>query len=197
MPTFPTLVKSGNCSFEGFTGSGLEFAKMAFARAVAGSELATGGIYRFDSSVSAERIREWFGLSPATDPSHAQLLMGVSEKIKACNTAIRTSPITLVNRPDIMMNHVPVGQQVYGYVWGHLAGSGYRIVLGKWFTADPDQFEAAETIYHELTHKVCKTVDHAYGVANCRALAVSNPRQAVENADNFGYFMKSYLCTIP
>jgi hypothetical protein len=196
MPQFPQLVKSGNVAFEGFTGNLLDFAKLAMKRAVAGSEMATTGIYKFDSRVSMDRIREWFGLSPASNPSHAQLLMGLSEKIKACNTAIKANPITLVNRPDIMMNHVPIGQQVYGYVWGHVAGSGYRIVLGKWFTADPDQYEAAQTIYHELTHKVSKTKDHCYGVTLCRQLAVSDPRKAVENADNLGYYMKSYLCTV-
>jgi peptidyl-Lys metalloendopeptidase len=196
MPEFPKLTKSGNVAYEGFTGPGLDFAKLAMQRAVAGANLASNGIYKFDSRISADRIREWFGLSPASNPSHAQLLMGVTEKIRQFNKAITGNPITLVNRPDIMMNHVPIGQQVYGYVWTHRAGSGYRIVLGKWFTADPDQYEAAQTIYHELTHKVAHTVDHAYGVEKCRKLASAEPRKAVENADNFGYFMKSYLCTI-
>jgi hypothetical protein len=191
------LIRVGNVAYEGFAGPGLEHAKLAMARAVAGAELAANGIFKFDSKLSAERIHEWFGLSPGSNPSHAQLLMGVTEKINAFNRTIKANPITLVNRPDIMMNHVPIGQQVYGYVWGHLAGSGYRIVLGKWFIADPDTYEAAQTIYHELTHKVAHTKDYAYGVMNCRALAQNDPRQAVDNADSFGYFMKSFLCTIP
>ena len=108
MPNFPTLTKMGNVSFEGFTGSGLDFAKLAWKRSVAGASLAANGIHKFDSRLSADRIREWFGLSPAGNPSHAQLLMGVTEKINACQRAINQNPITLVNRPDIMMNHVPI-----------------------------------------------------------------------------------------
>jgi hypothetical protein len=196
MPPFPQLVKSGNVAFEGFTGPLLNHAQQAMQRAIAGSAMANTGIYKFDSKLSQDRIREWFGLSPTSNPSHAQLLMGVTEKIRAFNKAITGNPITLVNRPDIMMNHVPIGQQVYGYVFHHQAGSGYRIILGKWFTADPDQYEAAQTIYHELTHKVGKTKDHCYGVDLCRKLAKSEPRKAIENADNFGYFMKSFLCTV-
>lgn len=187
------LVKAGNCTFERFGDKELNYAKQAWQRAVAGAGYAAKGILQFKRKADAARILKWFGLAPASKPAHAQLLMGASTKMQELHKAITTRPITLVNRPDATVRHVPIGQDVYGYVWPHLAGSGFRIILGKWFLCDPDPYEAAQTIYHELTHKLCQTKDHAYGTEKCVSLASTAPQQAVNNADSFGYFMKSYL----
>ena len=45
----------------------------------------------------------------------------------------------------------------------------------------------AGTMLHELSHEVLKTVDHAYGIDNARALAASNPSAAITNTDHYQY----------
>ena len=45
-----------------------------------------------------------------------------------------------------------------------------------------------ETLAHEWTHAGGNTADHAYGVANCQALANNDPDQAIDNADNYSFF---------
>ena len=89
---------------------------------------------------------------------------------------------------------------VYGYVWvpegGHV-GSGYRVILGNWFLGDPDPIEgAAQTVYHELTHKVLGTRDHVYGKIKCRGLAAAQQQKAITNADNYGFYAVSFIKAI-
>jgi len=52
----------------------------------------------------------------------------------------------------------------------------------------------AGTIVHEISHftPVAGTSDHAYGQANCRNLASTNPARAIQNADNYEYMAESY-----
>jgi peptidyl-Lys metalloendopeptidase len=54
--------------------------------------------------------------------------------------------------------------------------------------------ERAETLVHELSHftDVASTQDFQYGQSGCRALARSNPANAVRNADNVCYFGRGY-----
>jgi Lysine-specific metallo-endopeptidase len=74
---------------------------------------------------------------------------------------------------------------------GHV-GSGFRIYLGQdYFRTPPNSMDRPQTVYHELTHKVLATNDHAYGANDCRHLAINNPMQARKNADNYGYFVTS------
>jgi hypothetical protein len=120
-------------------------------------------------------------------------------------TAFQNNPVTVVNRPDVQVHLVNgddpfdameegfSGSGVYGYVWNHSGGTGYRIIMGKWFLADPDPIEgAAQTIYHELTHKVMKTVDHAYGKIKCRGFAAADQQKALTNADNWAFYAVSF-----
>ncbi|KAJ7912275.1 hypothetical protein B0H13DRAFT_1874952 [Mycena leptocephala] len=47
----------------------------------------------------------------------------------------------------------------------------------------------ASTVVHEMTHALGHTSDYPpYGCANARALALSNPTEAVNNAENYGCF---------
>ena len=50
----------------------------------------------------------------------------------------------------------------------------------------PDSREL--TLVHEWTHVYSNTKDHVYGAQQCKDLAKNNPTQAINNADNFGYF---------
>jgi hypothetical protein len=75
-------------------------------------------------------------------------------------------------------------------------GSGMRIYLGKeyfdsknFFQNSPFGMDMAQTIYHELTHKVLGTNDHWYGAARCRREAKAQPLKARRNADSFAYMV--------
>ena len=62
-------------------------------------------------------------------------------------------------------------------------GSGMRIYLSEvFFQLDPDMQGA--TVYHEMTHKVLATNDHAYD-DDCKKLP---PEKAVNNADSFALY---------
>jgi hypothetical protein len=205
------LTKEGNVTFEGFDPTTLTRARFAWNQSKRAASLAVQAVKKFHLPANAALIREWFGLAPAANPAHAQKLMQVQSNLNEMERAYMSRPITLVWRPDIVVKHAPAdrnlpmtpvqlaggtaftGQNVYGYVHHHLAGSGMRIILGRWFRDDPDPQEATQTIYHELTHKVLKTADHCYGVDLCRRLATSNIIQATTNADNYGYFAKAMV----
>ena len=66
-------------------------------------------------------------------------------------------------------------------------GSGMRIYLNDVFFTLEERLRAA-TIYHEMTHKVLATNDHAYDDADCQNLATSDPAKAIDNADNFALY---------
>jgi hypothetical protein len=71
-------------------------------------------------------------------------------------------------------------------------GSGLRVYLGSaYFATDVVSRERAQTIYHELSHKVIATNDHFYGPALCRQRAAANDVHCRRNADSFGYFVTS------
>jgi hypothetical protein len=53
------------------------------------------------------------------------------------------------------------------------------------------------TIIHELTHYTSNTEDHAYGTADARRLAVDAPAKAVNNADNYQYYVEALVGLIP
>ena len=209
-----TLVKEDTVTFENFHGPDLQRARFAWNQAKQAASLAVHAVKRFDTPANADLLRRWFGLSPKASPLHANTLMQVQSKLMQLQQAFTARPVTLVYRPDIVVKHTPAnlaepvtpvtfadgtlfsGQNVYGYVHQHQAGSGMRVVLGKWFTSDPDPQEATQTVYHELTHKVIRTKDHVYGVQNCIRLAIDSYPKACDNADNYGYFAKAMVARV-
>ncbi|WP_425623796.1 M35 family metallo-endopeptidase [Agrobacterium radiobacter] len=46
------------------------------------------------------------------------------------------------------------------------------------------------TLLHELTHVVAGTQDYTYGRTNAQKRAAGNPNEAVNNADNYEFFME-------
>jgi hypothetical protein len=72
--------------------------------------------------------------------------------------------------------------------------TGLRIFLGPLYFNSTEIVKIA-TVFHELTHKVIKTVDHAngYGVKPCQALKDDSPVMAAENADNYGYSLAFFV----
>lgn len=130
-------------------------------------------------------------------------LMKVSTIIKEIDDAIRTRPITFVNATG---NSVDKGTQgLCGYVWltrnpgagdkfsTHIhTGTGMRILLVP-RTHGGKIEDLAETMYHELSHKVGGTQDITYDVAKCKSNALHTPQQAALNAENYNRFFGEYL----
>ncbi len=81
---------------------------------------------------------------------------------------------------------------VYAYVY---ASQPYKIYLcGAFWNAPASGTDSkAGTLVHEMTHftVVAGTNDYAYGQTNAKALALSNPAQALDNADNHEYFAEN------
>jgi len=63
-----------------------------------------------------------------------------------------------------------------------------RIYLDTLFFTSPPSKRAA-TLSHEMTHFL-GTDDIAYGADQCRRLARISPASAVQNADNFGFYLE-------
>ncbi len=81
---------------------------------------------------------------------------------------------------------------VYAYVY---ANEPYKIYLcGAFWNAPAIGTDSkAGTLIHEMTHfnVVASTNDYAYGQTNAKALAISSPTQALDNADNHEYFAEN------
>lgn len=193
----------GTVIYEGFTHEELVKAKQAWADAWRCAQLAVQGVQQVHTSTEeTERFLRWFG-----SPDTPGVVQKVTSDLQKMNQAFNSSQVTLVLREDITVHLVdqndPFGEMeegfsgadVYGYVWHHQGTkTGYRVILGQWFLGDPDPIEgAAQTVYHELTHKVLGTRDHAYGKIKCRGFALKEQPKATSNADNFGFYAISFI----
>ena len=75
-------------------------------------------------------------------------------------------------------------------------GSGMRIYIGeRGFHPSKTVRDTAATVYHEICHKTLDTVDHAYKVPDCAALA--NTERAVQCADSWALFVTAFKYTWP
>jgi hypothetical protein len=48
------------------------------------------------------------------------------------------------------------------------------------------------TLIHEITHAILNTEDYAYGVADAKLLATANAAQAMDNAENWGFYCSEF-----
>ncbi len=194
---------AGHVVYEGFTQVQLPIAKNAWAEAYRAAGLAVAGAAKAGTdNTEKTRLTTWLGPTSVTTK-----LQTVKDNLNAMLQAFQKNKVTLSLREDKTLHYVngddPFGDMVegfntstvYGFVWspswGHV-GSGYRVILGNVFLRDRTPHEDAQTIYHELTHKVLKTKDHAYGKEKCKLL-VSTPANALTNADSFAYYAVSFL----
>ncbi len=83
-------------------------------------------------------------------------------------------------------------QNYYAYVYSN---DPYKIYLCKVFWQAPatGTDSKAGTLIHEMSHfdVVAGTDDFAYGQTNAKNLAISNPDNAIRNADNHEYFAEN------
>ena len=82
----------------------------------------------------------------------------------------------------------------YAYVYSN---QPYKIHLCNAFWNAPTTGTDSKsgTLVHEMSHFsiVAGTQDYTYGQSSCKSLAISNPSQAVNNADNHEYFAEPRL----
>lgn len=196
-------------TFEGFSLPDQQRMIAAFQLMKAASKKARAAL--MDGDLSA--YNKWF---EAGDTKH---LMKVATIVSEIDEAIANRPITFVNATGnkmhrdqqhlcgyVFLNVTDMGKKGVGYTvsngkatptqgWdltkAHF-GSGMRVmVVPK--THNGDVGNLAETLYHELSHKVGGTWDVTYNKTTCASNAASNSGQAVCNAENFNLFLREYL----
>lgn len=86
------------------------------------------------------------------------------------------------------------GDYAYTDSSGHGSLNGVNVNLcAAYFTAPLlGSNSQTGTIIHELTHIIFDTDDHEYSQEDCKELARNNPARAIDNADNYEYFIESH-----
>jgi len=147
-------------------------------------------------------VLTWFG---DLDTSQKNALVGnlaaIDHAMQHCLTTLPTAKKGAI-RLIAGANNSKFGQeycaQVRGLGWSNKIRPVYSIEVGRQHFGSPFA-EKVATIFHELSHRACGTIDviesgvTQYGTANCQALAAHSPSLALRNADNYGYFIAS--CT--
>ncbi len=136
--------------------------------------------------------RKWFD---ARGNAH---VMKVASIVNEIDQAINQRPITFakLDRKGVNVNTNNLCAYVFlirsGQFMAHF-GSGMRVLV-VWKTHAGNTFGyLAQTMYHELSHKVGSTTDHNYDEATCLGFARTAPATAVTNAENYNLFLREYL----
>ena len=123
------------------------------------------------------RYTKWFGSYTSSRYST------VKSHFTAIKSAFDTKPVTV---------DCGCKQSYYAYVYPN---QPYKIYVCKAFWSAPMTGTDSKggTLVHEMSHfnVVAGTDDHAYGQSAAAALAISNPNQAVDNADSHEYFAEN------
>lgn len=123
------------------------------------------------------RFTTWFGALSASRYST------VTSHFSAISSAMDTQSVTL---------DCGCKKTYYAYVY---PTQPYKIYLCKAFWTAPmtGTDSKAGTLIHEMSHfnVVAGTDDWAYGQTNAKNLAISNPTNAVDNADSHEYFAEN------
>jgi hypothetical protein len=137
---------------------------------------------RWDDKAKANADK-WFGKSD--DATRATLTDRVDKEL-ALNEQMSKNP-------DQFLHDAPAGKDnLYGYV--HPNDATHQIYLGKDFYNAPitGTDSAAGALGHEMSHfnDIGGTRDLVYGESNARVLAGADPNGALNNADNFEYWLE-------
>jgi peptidyl-Lys metalloendopeptidase len=126
---------------------------------------------------TAKRYSEWFGVYDAG--RYATVSTHYDKILDALSN-------------QAMKFNCDCNDNYYAYV---IPTKPYEVFLCKLFWTAPltGTDSKAGTIIHETSHfnVVAGTQDHVYGQAGCRALAKSNPGNAIGNADTHEYFAEN------
>lgn len=126
---------------------------------------------------AAPRFTKWFGTSASAGWD------AVETNFLAVKDALDTKPLTM---------HCGCKKPYFAYVY---ADEPYKIWLCKAFWSSPMTGTDSKggTIVHEMSHfdVVARTDDYVYGQRAAAALAISDPADARNNADNYEYFAEN------
>ena len=143
------------------------------------STYAAGAVAYFNAHKQGERYITWFGVYDLGRYNT------VSDHFSAISNAVDTAN-------PMNFDCTSTDPSYYAYVY---PDSPYNIYLGGAFWSAPmtGTDSKAGTLIHEISHfyVVAGTVDHVYGQSGARNLAISNPDQAIENADSHEYFAEN------
>lgn len=130
-------------------------------------------------------------------------LMKIATIIKEIDDAIQSRKITFADATGNSVDKSMGG--LCGYVWKirndgpgdqfsktiH-AGSGMRVLMVP-KTHNGNVKDLAETMYHELSHKVGGTTDLSYRVDVCLDYAANDTQKAALNAENYNRFLGEFM----
>lgn len=127
-----------------------------------------------NANTAGPRYTKWFGAY------NSSRYATVKAHFAAIKSAFDTKPVTV---------DCGCKQSYYAYVY---PTQPYTIYVCKAFWSAPMSGTDSKggTLVHEMSHfnVVAGTDDHAYGQSAAASLAISNPTQAVDNADSHEYF---------
>jgi peptidyl-Lys metalloendopeptidase len=166
---------SGSTSFTKCTTS--QQTALASARSNA-STYAANSLSYLTAGTQGPRYTTWFGTYNSTRYNT------VKSHFSAIGSAMDTASVTF--------NCSCKKKNVYAYVYSN---QPYTIYLcGVFWTAPMTGTDSkAGTLIHEMSHftVVAGTDDWAYGQTNAKALAISDPTKAIDNADSHEYFAEN------
>jgi peptidyl-Lys metalloendopeptidase len=130
-----------------------------------------------NANKTGSRYTTWFGVYLASRYSTVKTHFG------AISNAMDTAPVTF---------NCSCKKKYYAYVY---PTQPYTIYLCSVFWTAPltGTDSKAGTLIHEMSHfdVVANTDDYVYGQAGAKNLAITNPDNAVKNADNHEYFAEN------
>lgn len=142
------------------------------------STYAADALSYLNSNKTGLRYTTWFGVVTSSRYST------VTSHFSAISSAMDTKPVTF----DCSCKK----KNVYAYVYPN---QPYKIFLCGYYWNAPaiGTDSKAGTLIHEMSHftVVAGTDDYVYGQSGAKSLAISNPDQAVMNADNHEYFAEN------
>ena len=143
----------------------------------AGSTMAGNSDTYMQNGAIGTRYTKWFGANNATR------VATVKSHFAAIKDAFANKPVTV---------DCGCKQSYYAYVY---PTQPYKIYVCKAFWTAPMTGTDSKggTLVHEMSHfnVVAGTDDHVYGQSGAASLAISNPAQAVDNADSHEYFAEN------
>ena len=169
------MVVSGTTSYTKCTTT--QITTLTSARSNASTYAANALSYLNANSSGTTRYTTWFG---AFDLSRYNT---VKSHFSAISNAMDTAPVTF---------NCGCKKTYYAYVYPN---QPYTIYLCKAFWTAPmtGTDSKAGTLIHEMSHftVVAGTDDFVYGQAGAKNLAITNPTQAIGNADSHEYFAEN------
>ena len=143
----------------------------------AAKTMSNGSVSYMAQTTMGPRYTKWFGAVTASRQS----------TVKSHYSAIKDA----FDNKSVVVD-CGCNQNYYAYVY---PTQPYRIYVCKAFWSAPltGTDSKGGTLVHEMSHfnVVAGTDDHVYGQSGAASLAISNPTQAIDNADSHEYFAEN------